>query len=133
MKTYTYFIGKRKKTPVQVDKELFEELQRMDYIERNSNIRYRKHNIPLSKFDVEEDERFIDPRGDAYDELVRKIESERVQAALATLSESELLLVEKCFIDWHSEKFIAVSEGIPFKEVQNKIKRLKKKLQKLLA
>lgn len=132
MKEFTYHFADGTSSTVEVEDELFATLIEMSNDERKDRRTYNRHNSPMSEFEYQGEE-FADPRGDAFDILMRKKESEKIQDAIEALTESQQELIRKVYYDGMAVKAVAEEYGIDKTSVSHRLMRIRNKLKKILG
>ncbi len=132
MKEYTYYFADGTKNTIQVEEKWYDILVAMDEEERRQNYNHGRHNVPLSKMDYE-GEAFADPSGSPFDALMRKEKREKLDAALATLTDCQRELFDMVFIERRKVIDIAEEQGVSQQAITDRLSRIRKKLQKFLA
>lgn len=132
MKQYTYYFADGTKSTIEIEDKWYDVLKEMDETERKQKYNYERHNYPLSQVDYE-GETFADYAADPFEKLVAQIDKERINAALATLTDCQRALFEKVFIDRKRLAEIAKDEGVCHQAISQRVERIKTKLKKLLA
>lgn len=132
MKEYTYYFADGTKSTIEIEDKWYDVLKEMDEAERKQKYNYERHNYPLSQVDYE-GETFADATADPFDKFVAKIERERIDAALTTLTDCQRVLFEKVFLERQRLTDIAKTEGVCHQAISQRVERIKTKLKKLLA
>lgn len=132
MKQYTYYFADGTKSTIEIEDKWYDVLKEMDEVERKQKYNYERHNYPLSQVDYE-GETFADSTADPFEKLVAQIDRERINAALATLTDCQRALFEKVFIDRKRLTEIAKDESVCYQAISQRVERIKTKLKKLLA
>lgn len=132
MKEYTYYFGDGTKNTIEVEDEWYDVLKEMDEAERKQKYNYERHNYPLSQVNYE-GETFADYSADPFEKVAAKMDRERINDALATLTDCQRALFEKVFIDRKKLTEIAKEEGVCHQAISQRVERIKTKLKKILA
>ena len=80
-----------------------------------------------------EGETFADYSADPFAKMVAEIDKERIAAALTTLTDCQMVLFEKVFVERKKITAIAKEEGVCHQAISQRVERIKAKLKKLLA
>lgn len=134
-KDYTYYFADGTRSVVTVDEvgqELINMLHDMDDEDRKKQYNYSRRNYPLSQVDYE-GETFVDPNADPFDIMIKNIEREKMDAAFATLSESQRTLFESVHFEGKKIAAIAEEKGITIFAIYKRMDRILRKLQKFLS
>lgn len=132
MKEYTYYFADGTSSTVEVGIELYDVLKEMDDRERKQKYNYDRHNVSASLFDYE-GSAFIDESADPFHKLVQDELKERLNTALGALTACQLELFEMVLIERRKVIDIAKEQGVSQQAITDRMCRIKKKLQKLLA
>lgn len=132
---YTYYFADGSKSVVtaqDVGQEWINILHDMDEEDRKKQYNYSRRNYPLSQVDYE-GETFVDPDADPFDIMINNIEREKMDAAFATLSESQRILFESIYFEGKKVADIAEEKGITIFAIYKRMDRISRKLQKFLS
>lgn len=132
MKEYTYYFVDGTKNTIQIEEKWYAILHEMDEQERKQKYNYERRNYPLSQVNYE-GETFEDLNADPFEELIHKAEREKVNAAIATLTDNQRELFEMVFYENKKGVDIAAEQGVCHQAVSARLTRIKNKLQKFLA
>ena len=152
MKKYTYYFADGTKSTIDVEDKWYDILKEMDEAERKSKYNYDRHNKSASLFDYEGDA-FVDDKADPFENLMREKQREQLDAAIASLTDSQRELFEMVTVSancsrWsissaekslmlqkHSKSVSSVAEAqqVSQQAITDRLCRIKKKLQKFLA
>ncbi|MGN0782815.1 MAG: RNA polymerase sigma factor [Christensenellales bacterium] len=132
MKEYTYYFADGTSSTVEVEIELYDVLKEMDDRERKQKYNYDRHNVSASLFNYE-GSAFIDERTDPFNKLVQDELKERLNTALSALTACQLELFEMVLVERRKVIDIAKEQGVSQQAITDRMCRIKKKLQKLLA
>lgn len=132
--SYTYYFADGTKSTVaakDIGQEWLYILHEMDEEDRKKQYNYSRRNYPLSQVDYE-GETFVDPNADPFDIMINNIEREKMDAAFATLSESQRTLFESIHFEGKKVADIAEEKGITIFAIYKRMDRISRKLQKFL-
>lgn len=132
MKQYTYYFADGTKNTIEVEDKWYDIIKEMDEAERKQKYNYERHNYPFSQVDYE-GETFADSSADPFEKLVAQIDREKINDALATLTDCQRALFDKVFVERQKITEIAKEEGVCHQAISQRVERIKVKLQKLLA
>lgn len=131
MKKYTYYFADGTKNTIEVEDKWYDILTEMDEEERKKNYNYKRHNYPLSQVDYE-GEAFAEINSNPFYKLVQSVERERLNVALASLTDCQRELFEMVCIESKTVTEIAKEQGVCHQAISARLTRIKTKLQKLL-
>ena len=100
--------------------------------ERKSKYNYDRHNKSASLFDYEGDA-FVDDKADPFENLMREKQREQLDAAIASLTDSQRELFEMVYIERRKVIDVAEAQQVSQQAITDRLCRIKKKLQKFLA
>lgn len=132
MKTYTYYFVDGTQSEVSATDEMYEILEEMDREERNNNRKNTRRHISISDTN-DKNENISDPRGNAYDEIIRRAGEKKFERAMSTLTEKQQELVCKRFDEVKSVGSIAAEEGVDISAISHRLDRIEKKLKKFFC
>lgn len=132
MKEYTYYFADGTKNTIQVEEKWYDILKGMDEAERKRNYNYNRHNKSASLFDYEGNA-FEDVNADPFDKLMQAVQREHFNSVLGELTDCQRELFEMVFVERRKVIDIAKAQSVSQQAITDRLCRIRKKLQKLLA
>ncbi len=134
-KPYTYYFADGTKftaTIENVGEKWLAILNEMKDEDRRKNYNYSSNNYPLSAVDFEGDI-LVDENADPHESYICKVEQEKIDAAVATLSKRQQEVFELYYYDKRTQTEIADELGISQQAVSAIYERAVKKLQRIFG
>ncbi|EGD45811.1 hypothetical protein Cpap_0179 [Ruminiclostridium papyrosolvens DSM 2782] len=131
-KEYTPIVNRER---IFVSREVYQEYYRQKEHESYLNKLSTKHNLSFSEYEEKgvQIEYILASRIESHEDAVIRNEMlKTLKSALMVLSKEELLLIKAIYFDEVSERALAQKKNIPQKTLNNRKKRILKKLKKLI-